>query len=199
MFPLIHLHQWHHYLGKVRTKMSIRNANFYVEEEDFDLYLLTKVELTIEFILTLIGNVLYVIIVNYEQYGGDPMKRSLLNKLISSICLACIGGSLTSALSLLLRALFGHIGESLAYVMVTFQAIIFQFITINIIFIFLFKDLSILAFNFVNHLDEGFWFIFSQMFTVLMSISVYLVEVDHSSPFLKALAGVQIGDSSFGR
>ena len=179
--------------------MSIRNANFYVEEEDFDLYLLTKVELTIEFILTLIGNVLYVIIVNYEQYGGDPMKRSLLNKLISSICLACIGGSLTSALSLLLRALFGHIGETLAYVMVTFQAIIFQFITINIIFIFLFKDLSILAFNFVNHLDEGFWFIFSQMFTVLMSISVYLVEVDHSSPFLKALAGVRIGDSSFGR
>lgn len=175
------------------------SSNFYVVTEDFDLYFVTKVELIIEFFLTLFGNALYVVIVNYEQYGGDPMKRSLVNKLISSICLACIGGSLTSALSLLLRALFGGIGETLAGVMVTFQAITFQFININIIFIFLFKDLSILAFNFVNHLDEGFWFIFSLLFNALMSILVYLVEVEHSSPFAKALAGVQIGDSSLGR
>ena len=51
--------------------------------EDYDLHYLTKIDVIIEFLLTLLGNGLCLVIVNYEQVGMNLIKRSILNKLIS--------------------------------------------------------------------------------------------------------------------
>ena len=170
--------------------------------EDFDLHFLTKIDVIIEFLLTLLGNGLCLVIVNYEQVGMNVMKRSILNKLISSTCLACIGGMFPSALSLLLRAVFGGLGENLASTIVFVQIFFFIFFTINVIFIFGYKDLSILSFNFVNHLDEEFWFIYSQLLNAFLAFSLTALEhylADQTRPLAKAVAGVPIGDVTYGR
>ena len=170
--------------------------------EDYDLHYLTKIDVIIEFLLTLLGNGLCLVIVNYEQVGMNLIKRSILNKLISSTCLACIGGMFPSALGLLLRALFGGLGETLASTFVFVQIFFFIFFTINVIFIFGYKDLSILSFNFVNHLDEGFWFIYSQLFNAFLALSLTALEhglADETRPLAKAVAGVPIGDVTYGR
>ena len=175
---------------------------FSMEPEDFDLHILTKIDVTCEFLLTILGNGLCLVIMNYEHYGGDPLKRSLLNKLISSLCLACIGGMFPSALGVCLRALFGGLGDTLASTFVFVQIFFFIFFTINVIFIFGYKDLTILAFKHATLLDEDFWFTYSQLFNASVSLILTSVEhflADEMRPLAKALAGNHIGDVTYGR
>ena len=178
------------------------NNSFYMEVEDFDLYFLTKIDIWLELFMTLLGSGLYLVIVNYEQFGSDPMKRSILNKLISATCLGAIAGTLPSAITLFLRASLGGLDEYFAITIVFVQVFFFFFVIINVIIIFGYKDLSILAFNFVNRLEEGFWFTFLQMFNAMASLIFTSIEhfvADQSRPVAKAYAGVQIGQASYGR
>ena len=126
------------------------NESFYMEVESFDLHYFTKIDLIFEFLPTIIGNALCLVIANYEQYGGDPMKRSILNKLLSTTCLATIFGTFPSALSCFLRAIFGGLGESISIVIIFIQILFFMFVLVNVIFIFGYKDLTILSFNLTN-------------------------------------------------
>ena len=38
----------------------------------------------------LLGNVLLLSMITYEKYGMDPQKRTVTNKLLSSICISCM-------------------------------------------------------------------------------------------------------------
>ena len=77
--------------------------------QSHELPYLLKIDLCIEFFLTLIGNGLCLLVMNYEHFGGDPMKRGIQNKLISSVCFAQIVGMFSSATMSMIRALYGPI------------------------------------------------------------------------------------------
>ena len=173
-----------------------------MEVEDFDLHYLTKIDIWIELFMTLLGTGFYLVIVNYEQFGGDPMKRCILNKLISSTCLGAIGGMLPSAIAHALRALLGGLNLCLATSIVFLQIFCLIFTIANVIFIFAYKDLSIFAFQFVNHLEEEFWYVFLQVFNVFIALTLTSIEhfiTDEPRPLAKAYAGVHIGEVTYGR
>ena len=76
--------------GKVsyQSDMTMVNGNqssFASESDSLDL--LTISEICLEFPVTIIGNILCLVIFHYERFGGDPMKRSIVNKFISAVCL----------------------------------------------------------------------------------------------------------------
>ena len=169
-------------------------------EDAFDLHFVLKIEICVEFLFTLIGNCLSLVVINFEQYGGDPMKRGLENKLISSFCMAQIVGMFSSASVSMVRALFGPISVGLAtlawFIMITSN----HFASLLIMLIFSNKNLNILAFNFVSHLDEGFWFSFSQFFGLISSIVLTFVMYvlnEGSLPVINAFAGLPIDQTSF--
>ena len=167
----------------------------HLDKQDYELHYFSKIDLYIEFFLTLIGNGLSLVVINYEQFGGDPMKRGIENKFISSLAITQIVGTFLSALTLFLRALVGPLN------LVLTQAVWFILVSLNhfaslvLILIYSYKDLNILAFHFASHLDEGFWFIFSQIQTLSMSIMFTFIMyfLNHGSfALVSAYAGLPI-------
>ena len=175
--------------------------------ESHELHYLLKIDLCIEFFLTLIGNGLCLIVMNYEQFGGDPMKRGIENKLISSVCVAQILGMFSSATLSLIRALYGPVNIIIATSVWFILASLNHFASLTLMLMFFNKNLNILAFNFVSHTDENFWFWFLQILNLSLSIILtfilyFLNQV--SLPLISMYAGLPIsqgpklGNLSFG-
>ena len=165
---------------------------------DFDLYL--KIELCIEFLFTVIGNAMCLVIMHYEQFGGDPMKRGLENKLMSSIGFAQILGLFPSAALSMVRALFGPVNIAIATMVWFVSATMVHFASLMLIWILSNKNLSLLASKFVNHQNEEFWFTFSQIFSLTLSIILSLVMYilnDGSFPVIKNYAGLPFTQTSY--
>ena len=100
-------------------------------QDTHELHYLLKIDLCIEFFLTLIGNGLCLAVMNYEQFGGDPMKRGIENKLISSVCIAQILGMFSSATISLIRALYGPVNIIITIGNVQLYFISLQFSTLG--------------------------------------------------------------------
>ena len=165
------------------------------EKDEYELHSLTKIDFYLEFVLTLIGNVLTLIIFNYERFGGDPMKRGIENKLISSLAMTQITGTFLSAVTLFFRALIGPLNLTLTQALWFIMVSLNHFASLTLIVIYSYKDLNILAFNFASHLDEGLWFIFSQILTLSMSIifTFIMYFLNHGSfALVSAYAGLPI-------
>ena len=164
-------------------------------EDDYDLHYLSKIDICIEVIFTLIGNGLCLMVINYEQFGGDPMKRSIVNKLISSLGMAQIVGMLLSATSLLFRAFIGPFNLILTLTILFIMGSLNHFACLILMLIYSYKCLNILAFNASSHLNEEFWFILSQILCLLLSITFTLTSffLHHLSfPLICAYAGMPI-------
>ena len=65
------------------------NGSFHEEDSDFDdpfdSPTLRAVTLIIYFLVMPIGCLLHFLVIHYEQFGGDPQKRSLYNRIIAYI------------------------------------------------------------------------------------------------------------------
>ena len=59
----------------------------------------------------LFGNIFYLGIVHYEHYGGDPLKRSIQNQLISAIAIAALMLCYISNVTLTWRIQVGPLNE----------------------------------------------------------------------------------------
>ena len=163
--------------------------------QSHELHYLLKIDLCIEFFLTLIGNGLCLLVMNYEHFGGDPMKRGIENKLISSVCFAQIVGMFSSATMSMIRALYGPVNIIIAISTWFILGVSNHFASITIMIIFSNKNLNILAFNFVSHMEENFWFCFLQIINVSLStilcFIVYFLSQD-TFPFVCVFAGLPI-------
>ena len=115
-----------------------------------DLKFATKIGICVEFPLVQLGNLFLVIIIHYEHFGADPMKRSLANKLVSAMCLSILYAQVSSSMTLILRVIFGGLGLPLAHFLVLLQISGILLVGMNVMGIFSFKSLQLLAFNFSN-------------------------------------------------
>ena len=123
------------------------------------------------------------------------MKRSIVNKLISSLGMAQIVGMLLSATSLLFRAFIGPFNLILTLTILFIMGSLNHFACLILMLIYSYKCLNILAFNASSHLNEEFWFILSQILCLLLSITFTLTSffLHHLSfPLICAYAGMPI-------
>ena len=166
------------------------NQSSFVSEND-SLDLLTISEICLEFIVTIIGNILCLIICHYERFGGDPMKRSIVNKFISTVCLTMAAASFLSASTLLLRVFYGPFPLVLANVIIYLELYGVVLLCINVICVFILKILQIKAFYFVNGLNEDFWFLVTEIFNVTFCSILIIIQIvsGRPLPYAKALAG----------
>ena len=163
--------------------------------ENYEIHDWLKIDLIFEFFLTLIGNGLCLVVINYEQFGGDPMKRGIENKLISSVCVAQILGMFSSAILSLIRALYGPVNIIIVTSIWFILGSLNHFASLTLMLMFLNKNLNILAFNFVSHVEENFWFLFLQILN--LSLSIILVFIIYflsqiSFPLISLYAGFPI-------
>ena len=110
--------------------------------ENHELHYWLKIDLIFEFFLTLIGNGLCLVVINYEQFGGDPMKRGIENKLISSVCVAQILGMFSSATLSLIRALYGPVNIIIATSVWFILASLNHFASLTLMLMFFNKNLN---------------------------------------------------------
>ena len=62
----------------------------------------------------LFGNIFYLGIVHYERYGGDPLKRSIQNQLISATAITALILCYISNVTLTWRIQVGPLNEDVA-------------------------------------------------------------------------------------
>ena len=160
--------------------------------DSMDLQLATKLDFCLEFFLTVVGNCLFLIIIHYERYEGDPMKRSILNQFISTICLMMMMGTLVMSWGLMLRLIFG----GLPYFISTFIAGLCLFtlveMLLNVMCICITKIFQKRWFS--SGLKEDFWFVVAEAFNFTLSFLLttkrFYVVKNHM-PLVEALAGDQ--------
>ena len=171
------------------TMVNGNQSSFASESDSLDL--LTISEICLEFPVTIIGNILCLVIFHYERFGGDPMKRSIVNKFISAVCLTMAATTFLSASTLLLRVFYGPFPLVLAKVIVSLAIYGVLFLCMNVICVYILKILQIKAFYFVNGLNEDFWFLVTEIFNVTFCSILIIIQivVGRQLPYGKALAG----------
>ena len=115
-----------------------------------ELTTFTKIELCLEFPLTLLGTLMFLIIIHFEHFGGDPMKRSITNKLVSAISVSALTSCTFTSFFQLLRVFTGGFLIQFALAIVLAQIFGVLMIMINFIGFFTFKSMRLLAFHLAN-------------------------------------------------
>ena len=165
--------------------------------ETSDLSLATKVTLFFEMPFNIFGNILCLIIIHYEHFGGDPMKRSLVNKFISALVGAMVFASFLSTLTLFIKV-FYDFPFVVAYISVNLQIFGVILMCMNVIVIFAFKTLQILSFSAANSFDEELWFAIVEVISLLVSAGITALEVMTATgpmPLALAVAGEPLSKS----
>ena len=85
-----------------------------------------------------IGSIFYIGIIYYERYGGDPMKRSNQNRMISAIAFSVV---MISNVAMIWRFQFGPLNEHMAMFVMVFIHFFVMFMLINLTELMLFKVL----------------------------------------------------------
>ena len=151
--------------------------NFTLTNEFEELLELTNVKVIYGFIFSfaeLIGLICYSGIVYFEYYGGDPMKRSLKNKLIAQICISIILLSIYYSPAFAWRVIIGPLNEKFAVFSVfsrnlggTFNILCFTEIIIH-------KVLLTFGFKHFCSIDEEFIFMVLNSFNYFFAFSTQI-------------------------
>ena len=64
-------------------------------------------------VIETIGNGLLVAVMQYEKFGMDPLKRTVINQLISQLCLLYLMGNALSMPLLMIRFSYGPLGKQI--------------------------------------------------------------------------------------
>ena len=87
----------------------------------------------------IISTIFYWGTIYYERYGGDPMKRTIENKLVSAISFSIIVFCYSSNVGMAWRIQIGPLNDNVAMVVVFIGAITKTFLGINLIEIIIYK------------------------------------------------------------
>ena len=88
-----------------------------------------------------IGSIFYIGIIYYERYGGDPMKRSNQNRMISAIAFSVVMISNFTNVAMIWRFQFGPLNEHMAMFVMVFIHFFVMFMLFNLTELMLFKVL----------------------------------------------------------
>jgi len=122
------------------------------------------------------GICLFLGIIHFERYGGDPMKRSIYNMMISLLCFETILFVFPLITALTIRVFFGTFPTIIALLMSfhNFYAIIRE--CLLIMEICLIKNLHIYKFQKAASLNDPFWFAFTFAFNLVIGFFLSLAD-----------------------
>ena len=140
------------------------------------LTMFTRIELCLEFPSVILGSLMFLVIIHFERYGGDPMKRSIANKLVSAISVSSMTTMTFTSIFHLYRVFIGGFHIQLALVITLGQIFGILMIMMNLIGFFTFKCMRLLAFHFANRLDEDFWFWSFEVFSIFICLTLTTLE-----------------------
>ena len=86
-----------------------------------------------------IGSIFYIGIIYYEQFGGDPMKRSIHNRMISAIAFSLFMYSNIFNLTITWRIQFGPLNEDVAMFVLVLNHFFFMLMMFNLTELMVFK------------------------------------------------------------
>ena len=176
------------------------NELFYEEESDFveafDTPTLKVVTLMIYFLLVPIGCLLHFLVIHYEQFGGDPQKRSIFNQIIAYIAAFEILNALVSEHILVLRVFYGCLPIEIAtlhWFSVNFKnSVVVTFIAISLMY----RTMRIFSFKRVAGLNDNVVSIFILLATTMHNFSYvvifYMLGGSQSHQLTKIMACGQI-------
>ena len=87
----------------------------------------------------IISTIFYWGTIYYERYGGDPMKRTIENKLVSAISFSIIVICYSANVGLAWRIQIGPLNDNVAMVVIFIDAFTNTFLLINLSEIIIYK------------------------------------------------------------
>ena len=117
-----------------------------------------------------IGSVFYWGMIYYEKYGGDPMKRSLQNKLVTIIMISIILDCYIFRTAVEWRIQIGTLNDEMAMVVIIVYNVSRMLFGMGICEILIYKVLAINKWSYICSLDEDFWSKFILRFNVGFSL-----------------------------
>ena len=121
-----------------------------------------------------IGSVFYWGMIYYEKYGGDPMKRSLQNKLVTIIAISIILDCYIFRTAAEWRIHIGTLNDEMTMVVMIVFNVSRVLFSMGICEILIYKVLAINKWSYICSLDEDFWSKFILHFNVGFSLITQL-------------------------
>ena len=175
---------------------SISNGSLLQDGSDFaeafDSPTIKALTLIIYFVVILIGCPLHFLVIHYEQFGGDPQKRSIFNQIITYISATEILYALVFEHIFLARVLFGCLPKeigTLNWFCINFRNSVFAtFITIIVTY----RAMRIFSFRRIAGLNDNAVSIFILLATAmnnfLYTIILYMLGAAEAHPAFKIVA-----------
>ena len=90
-------------------------------------------------ILTMLFSILYLGIIHYERYGGDPLKRSIQNRMISAAAFSAFMMSYIANAGFTWRFQMGPLNEDVTMLGLSINRFFVKFLMINLSEIMIYK------------------------------------------------------------
>ena len=136
-----------------------------------------------------LSNAFFALVILYEKYGEDIMKRSINNQLWSQVALAMILQNFVSSTIFLVRFLFGPLHFGVALFEVCVVNVYISWIYLALAEISVIKALLIFKFSWIVGIDENFTGRFLLKFNLgysLISQTARLVHKFYSDTFFSS-------------
>ena len=162
------------------------NQSFYTFDHFDHVYSATgfKIPMTILSVLCLfIGNPMYMGLIHFERFGGDPKKRSVSNQLLSVICCLLVWTATSNCLLLTWRSYIGPLNKSLVIAHLITKSWSTLTLVLLVIQILMQKMLELYTVQFSFQIDEDWLSIF-------LSISSFIVAAMIETLKLHAGSGI---------
>lgn len=138
---------------------------------------------TFHLVSQLISNTLMTAIICYEHFGGDPQKRTILNRLHSFAVGSLLGMSLNQGLVLMIRPVTGLINHQTSFFVFHFPRRFFMFFMgFSVNQLMLLKWLSIVVWKRVPPMNDAFFARFLFVLNFMLSLCLTVIQSSGSDP-----------------
>ena len=136
-------------------------------EEMFEDTIMTILAIIVYIFNMPIGSVLWFLVIHYERFGGDPMKRSISNKLLSSAASVKLIGGFVIENVLLAGTFFGCLPHFIGITFVYVRNVKIYAMTSFLMIYMVYKCFLIYSFTFASRLND-------EIVSVLIISNVFL-------------------------
>ena len=154
------------HIDSIKTNMNSTIQDIF--ENEFGLSATTLTLDLIEFCSSFV----FILIIHFEKYGGDPQKRTLVNQLTSYICALLFLFLVTKNIAMSTRVVFGCFHLYLGYSVNISASILVVCIIMFILDIFIYKFFKVFAYRLVVNLNEDNCAFFLSIINPVVSVSI---------------------------
>ncbi len=130
----------------------------------------TIISLT-NFVLCLVfGNLLYLLIIDFEHYGGDPKKRTVINRLSSFMCWNLMAHIFIPSSVAQYHLIFGPVGNTLGTIHIATRVILGLNCFLSIAEQMIIKCLMVFKWKSVSIICDEYFGIFLSLFNTITSL-----------------------------